>query len=326
MTYPTARQGGPASSRLGILFVVAGVSLFSVQDVIIKGISGGYPVHEIVFVRGLVAAPAILLIAWLEGQLARLRTRRPGLHLLRASLFFLTYTFYYLGLATLPLADVLTLFFAAPLFVTAVSVPLLGESVGAREWLAVCAGFAGVVVAMRPGTMAVDPAALLPVLSALFYAFVCVITRWLGSTDSGSSIAFYSTTFMMLAGGAMGLLLGQGRLAGGEHASLQFLLRPWVFPSWADLGLMALCGLIASVGYYCLAQAYRVAAAKVVAPFEYVAVPLGAVWGYLAWGDVPGRHVLLGMAIILGSGVYVLRRQRDVAAAHRTTGLRKEPR
>jgi drug/metabolite transporter (DMT)-like permease len=299
---------------LGILFVVAGVSLFSVQDVIIKGISGSYPVHEIVFVRGIMSAPAILLIARLEGQMAHLRTRRPGLHLLRASLFFLTYTCYYLGLATLPLADVVTLFFAAPLFVTALSVPLLGEQVGPREWLAVCAGFAGVVVAMRPGAMVIDPAAILPVLAALFYAIVCVITRRLGSTDSGSSIAFYSTTFMLVAGGAMGLLLGQGRLTAGQHASLQFLLRPWVLPSWPDLGLMALCGLIASVGYYCLAQAYRVAAAKVVAPFEYVAVPLGAVWGYVAWGDVPGAHVLLGMAIILGSGLYVLRRQRAAVA------------
>jgi len=307
-------QDRPDHSRLGILFVVAGVSLFSVQDVIIKGISGSYPVHEIVFVRGLISAPAILLIAWLERQTAHLRTRRPGLHLLRASLFFLTYTCYYLGLATLPLADVVTLFFAAPLFVTALSVPLLGEKVRPREWLAVCAGFAGVVVAMRPGAMVIDPAAILPVLAALFYAIVCVITRRLGSTDSGSSIAFYSTTFMLVAGGAMGLLLGRGRLTAGQHASLQFLLRPWVLPSWPDLGLMALCGLIASVGYYCLAQAYRVAAAKVVAPFEYVAVPLGAVWGYMTWGDVPRAHVLLGMAIILGSGLYVLRQQRAAVA------------
>jgi S-adenosylmethionine uptake transporter len=305
--------------------VIAGVSLFSVQDVIIKGISGSYPVHEIVFVRGLFAAPALLLIARCERQLARLRSQRPGLHLLRASFFFLTYTCYYLALATLPLADVVTLFFVAPLFVTALSLPLLGERVGGREWLAVAVGFVGVIVAMRPGAGLTDPAAILPVLSALFYAIVCVITRRLGKTDSGSSIAFYSTTFMMAAGGVMGLLVGRGQLATGEHASVQFLLRPWMLPSWADLGLMALCGLIASVGYYCLAQAYRVAAAKIVAPFEYVAVPLSVLWGYLFWGDVPGAHVLLGMVIILGSGIYVLRRQRAGSAGRSQAQIGGQP-
>jgi S-adenosylmethionine uptake transporter len=296
-------------SRVGILYVVAGVALFSVQDVIIKGISGSYPVHQIVFVRSLLAAVVIVLIARLEGPWSRLRTQRPGLHLLRAVIAFLTYILYYLSLATLPLADAVTLHYSAPLFVTALSLPLLGERVGPSEWLAVCIGFAGVVVAMRPGATAIDPAAILPVLAALTYAIGSIITRSLGSTDSGSSMALYSTIFMAAAGGAMGAVLGQGRLAGGEHASLQFLLRPWTVPSWPDLGLMGLCGLVSAVGYMCLAQAYRVAPVRVVAPFEYAAVPLAAIWGFLLWGDVPRTHVVLGMLIILGSSIYVLRRQ-----------------
>jgi drug/metabolite transporter (DMT)-like permease len=296
--------------RKGIVFVIAGVLVFSLQDVIIKTVSGRYPVHEIVFVRGLVAAPVLLLIVYREGGLASLRTRRMGLQLLRGAAFFAAYTCFYLGIAALPLAEAVTLANSAPLFVTALSVPILGERVEPRIWIAVCTGFAGVVVVMQPGAGIVDPAALLPVLAALLYAGGSLVTRRLGRTDTGSSIAFYTTVFGLVAGATIGLTIGDGRFATGQHSSLEFLARPWAVPSWSDLGLIALCGVIAAAGFYCLSQAYRVTRPAIVAPFEYTSVPLGILWGHLFWSEVPQAHMVLGMILILGSGIYVLRRSR----------------
>jgi S-adenosylmethionine uptake transporter len=302
------------TAQTGILFVLVGVFLFSVQDLLVKAISGSYAVHQIVFVRSLVAIVLLLLIVRLEGGLALLQTRRPVLHLVRASAMFVAYTCFYLGLAALSLADTVALFFVAPLFVTALSVPLLGEKVGSRRWIAVSVGFLGVVVMMRPGASALEPASIFPVLAALFYALSAVLTRRLGGTESGSSMAFYATGFYMAASAVVGLTIGTGALSGGEpvagmHTSWEFLLRSWVLPPWSDLGLMALCGLIAGLGFYFLAQAYRMTNVSTVATFEYIAVPLSVVWGYLFWRELPGPHSILGMLLIVGSGLYVAKRE-----------------
>jgi S-adenosylmethionine uptake transporter len=293
----------------GIVLAFAGIFAFSLQDIAIKWISEGYPVHEIVFVRSLVAILPILLIAHLEGGLAALRTRRPWLQLLRACAAFMAYTFYYLALAALPLADTIALFFAAPLFVTALSVLLLGERAGLRRWLAVSTGFLGVVIMLRPGASVIDPAASLSVLAALSYSIAVITTRRLGRTDSGSSMVFYMTILYLAVTSVLGLAIGNGAFATGKHASLQFLLRAWVFPLWPDLGLMALCGLTASLGFYFTSQAYRMVQASIVAPFEYIAVPLGIVWGYVFWGDLPDAYVFMGMVLVVGSGLFLLRRE-----------------
>src|SRR5262245_31782892 len=154
----------------GIAFICAGVFVFTIQDLIIKDISGFYPVHEIVFVRGFVVLPVILLIAHLEHGLARLWTRRLGAHVVRSSIMFVAYTTYYLGIAALPLAMAVAISFSSPLFITPLAGPLLGEKVGPVRWLAVVVGFAGVIVVMWDKLGAVELALLLPVVSALCYA------------------------------------------------------------------------------------------------------------------------------------------------------------
>jgi S-adenosylmethionine uptake transporter len=136
-----------------------------------------------------------------------------------------------------------------------------------------------------------------------------VITRRLGRTDSGSSIAFYTTVFYLASSAVAGLAIGHGRLAGEGHASLQFLLRRWVIPSWPDLGLLVLIGLISGLGFYLFSQAYRVTRATAVVPFEYIAVPLSVLWGYLLWRDLPGLHTVVGIVLVVGSGLYVLWRE-----------------
>ena len=301
--------------RTGILLILGAVLLISVQDVIIKWISGDYPVHEIVFVRSPVALLLLVPIIYFEGGLPALRSGQPRLQILRGGLMFLAYTFFYMAMAALPLVEVVALSFVSPLFVTVLSVLVLGEHVGPRRWLAIAVGFAGVVIMLRPGARVFDPTGLLVIGSAFCYASTSVITRRLGRTDSGSAIAFYTTLFYLVSSAVVGLAIGHGRLAGTGHASLQFLLRRWVVPAWPDLGLLILVGLIAGLGFYLFSQAYRVTRATAVVPFEYIAVPLSVLWGFLIWRDLPGPHTVAGIGLVVGSGLYVLWRESGTPTA-----------
>jgi S-adenosylmethionine uptake transporter len=175
----------------------------------------------------------------------------------------------------------------------------------------------------QPNGGAIEPAALFAVLAALFYALSVIATRLLGATESGASLAFSVTVIYVGLNGLLGLWLGGGALAQEGHPSLEFLLRAWAFPGWRDFWLMAACGLIAAFGFYFLSQAYRLAKATSVAPFEYVSLPLAAFWGFLFWNEVPDATTVLGVALIVGSGLYVLHREsvrgRRIAAGR---GLR----
>ena len=205
----------------GVLFVIAGISIFSIQDVIIKSISGSYPVHEIVFVRSVVALAPLLLIAHFDGGLSGLRTRRPLAHLLRACAMLASYTTFYLAIVALPLASAVALFFVAPLLITALSHFVLGEKAQLRRWLAVATGFIGVLIMTQPDGSTIEPAALFAVCAALFYALSVMATRSMGATESGASLAFSATLFYVGANGLLGLWLGDGSLAKGGHPSLE---------------------------------------------------------------------------------------------------------
>ena len=302
-TAPTARLDAPLR---GIGFILVGASVFPVQDVVIKGLSGDYPVLEIVFVRSLVALGPFAWLVWWEQDPAVLAIQRPWLHAVRGSLGLLAFTTYYMAIAALPLATVVALAFAAPLFLTALSRLVLREPVDGRRWRAVLVGFVGVLVVLRPGAAAFEPAALLAVLSALCYAISQTITRQLGRTHSGATIVLTATLVAVTVAGASGLIVGGGGRGAGLHPSLAFLVRGWVLPPWGALGRMTLCGLIAGVGMYCLTQAYRVAPASTVAPFEYVMIGWAVLWGYVFWRDVPGPSTVIGVAITVGAGFYVV--------------------
>ncbi len=292
----------------GIAFLVAGVTLFSLQDVIIKSLSASYPAHEIVFVRSLVAFAPICFIAYLEGGLRLRRSGNPAVFVVRGALVFLSFTFYYLALTALPLPDVVALFYACPLFVTALSVPILREPVGLRRWLAVLAGFAGIVVIIRPGGNT-DPAIWLAVAAALSYAISILMTRKYAARAKSATLSFYAMATFIVASGSVGLAIGDGRYGGNGHPSLEFLLRAWVLPVPPDLLLLILCGVIAGIGFYCLTEAYRIGAASVVSPFEYSSLPWALVWGVVFWGYWPGPSTLIGLALIAAAGLYIVRRE-----------------
>ncbi len=312
---PAARLDRPLH---GIGFVLVAASVFPIQDVIIKGLSGRYPALQIVFVRSLVALALYAWLLWRERDAATFPPERPWLHAARGALGLVSFTSYYMALAAMPMATVTAVAFAAPLFVTVLSARVLGEPVDRSSWLAVLVGFVGVLVVLRPGARTFEPAALLALLSALTYASSQTITRELGRTNSGASIAFTSTVVAVVVAAVSGLVAGGGGDRGADlHPSLAFLVRGWAGPSWGDFGRMVLCGLISGVGMYCFTQGYRVASPSTVAPFEYVMIGWSALWGYLFWGDVPGPSTLVGVAATVAGGVYVLQHQARAQRARR---------
>jgi drug/metabolite transporter (DMT)-like permease len=280
-----------------MILVAAGVSVFTIQDVIVKTLSSVYPVHQIVVLRSLVAFPILLWVTYAE-QRGHIKMHRGLLHAARGVILYVSYTCYYLGLARLPMADVIALTFTVPLFVTMLGVLVLGERVRMRRWVALGAGFIGVLVILRPGVALFEPAALLPIASAAAYAISAVMARRLGSTESGGAMALTATGAYVLGGALTAALLAGIDPPADAAASIRFLLIPWSWPSTLDLALMVLCGCIAAFGFFCLSQGYRLSEAYRAAPCEYAALPWGVLWGYLFFGNTPDAVMILGALII----------------------------
>jgi drug/metabolite transporter (DMT)-like permease len=297
---------GMSRQTLGMLSVAAGVSIFSLQDAIVKGLSADYPVHEIVFVRSLVALPLLLLATVAEAR-GWPALRRLGLHLLRAMLMYVAFTTYYLAIAHLQIAQTVALFFVAPLIVAALSGPILGEKVTARSWIAIAVGAAGMLVILRPGFGALDPALFLPLFAALAYALSVLCGRRLGQTQSGAAMALSVTVVYIVASAIMALLLAGRVPATDADASVKFLLDPWVGPTLRDFGLMAACGAISAAAFFCLGQGYRMAEASRAAPFEYASLPWSILWGYLFFANLPDWPTLAGALVIVYGGLYALK-------------------
>lgn len=310
-TISASPSTAPENRRLGILCIIFGMALIIGSDTCIKWLSPRYAVHEIMLARSLVAIPVTLVIARFDGGWAALRTRQIGLHLVRGLLMVCANMSFFLGIAAMTVVDAVTLAFAAPLLITSLSVVLLGERVGRRRWTAIFIGFGGVVVMMRPDDEVFHLAALLPLGAAFFYALAQIMTRRLGGTARAPALALYIHLIMIAVSVAIGLSVGDGRFDGSGNPSLDFLLRAWVWPSSTDFGVVVLCGLCNGVAFYFLSQAYRVARAGDVAPFEYTSLPWAALLGFLIWGHLPDAAILLGAALIVGSGLYVLRREQS---------------
>ena len=315
---------------LAIGLVLLGVAAISINDMLIKRLSGGYPLHQIVFSRSAIGILLTLALVKLEGGFHLLKTRQPGLHLLRGLLIVVSNMSFFLGLAALPLAEATALFFAAPLFITLLSIPLLGEKVGPLRMGAVIVGFIGVVIMQRPwaSTESLEASRwvlALPVLAALTYALNQLMTRRLGVTTKASVLSVYIQAMFIAVSLGFFVIAGDGRFAGPDSsASIQFLLRAWVWPAEEDYLVFLGIGLNVALIGYCLSQAYRLGDAATVAPFEYIGLPLAVFWGFVIFGDLPVWEVWVGIALILASGLFVFLRERQKAVrVTRAQGARR---
>jgi S-adenosylmethionine uptake transporter len=309
----------------GIAFVLAGMAAISINDMLIKQLSEGYPLHQIVFTRSAIGLIFSLALVQMEGGWRILRTSRPLLHILRGVLVVISNMCFFVALAVIPLADATALFFAAPLFITLLSIPILGEKVGPLRIAAVLAGFAGVLVMQRPWASSDTLDAnrivlLLPVIAALTYAVMQLMTRKLGATSKASALSVYIQGMFIVVSLGFWLIAGDGRFAENTTSpSLIFLLRAWIWPAPDDWPTLLGLGLNSAIIGYCLAQAYRLSDAATVAPFEYALLPMAVFWGWLLWSELPDAAIWVGMALIVGSGLFVFlrenRKHRRVARA-----------
>ena len=295
----------------GIFCVLAAGATFSASDMLIKTLSGNYPLHQIVLIRAVVALIIILGIFMpLEGGYRNLRSKRWRLHIFRGLCVVVANMAFFIGIAAMPLAEATAIFFVAPLFITALSVPFLGEQVGVRRWISIGVGLIGVVIIIRPGTEAFSYAALAPVLAAFAYASMQITARKLGMTERASTMAFYVQVTFLLVCAASGLIIGDGRFAAGiENPTLLFLLRAWTIPLQSDGAVMIFVGALSALGAYLISQGYRLAEATTVAPFEYIALPLAMFWGVIVFNEWPDAIALIGIVLIFGSGLYAFWRE-----------------
>lgn len=306
MSLTEAERSTPA----GAIWALVAVVCFSTNDVLVKFLSGGYPLYQLIFFRTLFGLAFILaVLVPLTGSLAMLKTRRLGTHVLRGLCVVFANFCFFLGLAAMPLAEAVAIFFVSPLAISAFSVFFLRETVGPRRWAAIAAGMLGVLIVLRPGTEAFQVAALLPLVAAFGYATLHILTRLIGGTENATALAFYiQATFFAVAGTA-GLILGSGRFDVFDHPSLEFLFRAWTWPNAFDLGLIAILGIASSLGGFTISQAYRRSEAAFVAPFEYAAMPLAVFWGLTVFGDWPDRPAWLGILLIMASGLVLVWRE-----------------
>ena len=294
-------------SARGIAYLCLGVFVFSLQDAIIKQVSGSYALTQVVFIRSCVGVPILLALALREVGWRALVATQPGALVLRATIMLGAYTAYYMAFPALPLADAVALYFTVPLFLTALAGPVLGERVGWKVWAAVVLGFGGVLVMLQPGSGLFEPAALLSLLAAALYGVSMLMARTMGVTLVASVMAFYQNLVFLIGAGAAAIALSLLDLTSADHPSLQFLVRPWTLPSLADGLLIGACGVVAAVGTLFLTNAYRVAKTSVVTPFEYTGILWAPLWGFLFFAEVPKLTTFAGAATIAIAGLVAMR-------------------
>ena len=295
MVPPVSTQPHPTTStadaaRRGILWMLLTTLAFATMDTLVKQLAQSYPIVEVVWARFFFAM--ILVVVVSRRRLSRtVMTHRPGLQLLRGALVLTATGLFFTGLHFVPLADATALMATAPVIVIALATPLLKEKVGARQWLGVVMGLTGAMIIIRPGAGMMHWAIVFPMMTAIFYALIQILTRVLGRTDS------VMTTMVYTAG--LGAML--------TSAAVPFF---WVTPTPRDWLFMAAAGFLGGLGHFAMIKAYQSATAVTVAPFAYSNLIWATLFGFLVFGDFPSGWTALGAAIIVTSGLYIQRRRR----------------
>lgn len=298
------------SSATGIFLAIGGGIVLSVNDLAIKALSGKYALHQVILLRAFVGMAIVLAVVWYSRTgFRQLLTRRPKEHLLRVSIVMVSNVTYFVGLSLMPLADAVATAFVAPLFVTLMSSVILREYVGPRRWAAVGVGMLGVIIMTRPGSGVIQPAAILVLISALCYASSHMMTRRMRDTESAMTLNFFVQCGFIVVSLGFGLFFGDGHMAQAPGSTWEFLFRPWVIPPFSDLWAFFATGVAVGVGGLMMSQAYRTTEAALVAPFEYVGMPMAILWGVLVFDTWPDLTARIGIALICGAGLYTLWRE-----------------
>lgn len=292
-------------SLIGIAWFQVAILCFAVMDAAIKYLTADFGTWQIMFFRGFFSLIPIAMLTARSGGLGTLRTSHLLSHVGRALIGIAAAFCFFYAYSIMPLADAYAIAFAGPLFMTALSVPVLKEKVGWRRWLAVLVGFVGVIVMLRPGQGMLTLTALVPLAAAAFYALTMLYVRVLARTESNAAITFYFvTTMSVMAAIAM--------------------IPEWRTPQGWQWLLLIMVGVIGGVAQIAFTQAFRLTSPSLLAPFEYTAMIWAVLFGYILFGDIPDKAIWIGGAIVVAAGLYIIHREtvlhRQITSNSRPAG------
>ena len=275
----------------GIALILLSTVFLGASDVTAKYLSATLPSIEIAWIRFLVFAVIMMPALTPASPLFALRTERLGLQLMRGAALLASSLLFISGLRFLPIAEASATGFVAPLFVTALSIIFLGESVGLRRWLATAVGLIGVVIILRPGTGAFHPAVFFPIVSALAWACTLIMTRMMSGRERAVTTMAYSSI-------------------AGVCILTALVPLVWVAPSWHDILFGIFIGVASTAGQWIVVLAFRYADASVLAPFSYTQLLWVSILGFVIFGEIPDIWTVIGAAFIVASGLYTAHRER----------------
>ncbi len=302
---PTPNLGGARdtdSPGKAILLALAGGAVLTLNDGLVKALTADFPPGQVLALRGVFIYLVVALFAFRAGGLHtawQIKSWKGqglrGFCVVGSSFCFVT------GLVYLPLADAISIAFAGPLFVTMLAPVMLSEVVGWRRWMAVLVGFAGVLVIVQPGSGAFQWFAIFPLAASFLGGMRDIITRKMAAHETSVAVLFVTTTAVVGAG------------------FISWFFTDWVEVEWRHMKYLAGSGLLVGLAHYLIIESFRLGEAALVSPFKYANVLWAVLFGYLLFGDLPGAATLIGAAIVIASGLYILRREhiraRDARAA-----------
>ena len=288
---PDPEQSGAVASGIGLM--VLGVFLFAVNDVLGKWLAGTYSAGQILLFRSLVASLILAPLVIRAGPATMLRVQRPGLQVLRVVFATGEVACFYIAVSALPLANAMTYYLAAPIYVTLLAALVLGERVGWRRWLAVLVGFAGVVIALQPSSITFGWAPLVALLGSILFAFLMIVTRSLRGTPDLTMVVWQVVAALIF---------------GAVVAPFD-----WVPIDGYDGLLMGALGIVAIIAIVCVNRSLKLAPASVVVPYQYSIIVWAVIFGYAVFNEVPSVATLAGAAIIVAAGLFIFFREQKVA-------------
>ena len=298
-----------ARPTIAVGFFIFAMAVIPLNDSLIKLMSDRLSIFEIMAIRAAIALTIVLLVPFTWRSIAKLnlitwlKLLGRGFCLVGAMLFF------FLPLATLSLADTTAIFFTAPLIISLMSVPLLGEKLGVYRIMAVVVGLIGVLIIVKPGSNKFELAYLLPLASAISYSAFQLITRYIRNEAEVAAMVAAQNLIYLLTGlvGVTFIFVFNPQIPDGQI--WQFLLRPWEEPTWTELGLLTVTAVIVLNLSVASTNVYSNVEATYVAPFEYIALPMAVMWGIIMWNDWPDLASWIGIGMILASGIFMIYRE-----------------
>ena len=279
-----------SKNQLGFLYMFVSVCAFSIMDLIVKW-SEDYPVGQVLFFRGLCGIIPILFLIPQGRFLDFYKTKRPFLHLRRCFVGLIAIVAIFIALRNLPLATVVSITFAAPIFTTIFSIFLLKEKVGVYRWVAVLVGFIGIIIISEPGYTSLNKFYIYPIIFCLGLSYVAITIRQLSSTEPVWLIGLFFSISILIMG------------------IFSFFIQGWIMPNLKDLFLLSMVGILGGLANLWLTQSYKFSEVSLVTPLKYLALVFAIIFGYLFWEEIPTIKTLIGSLLVVVSSIIIFRRE-----------------